>query len=106
MTDQPRKLPVLAIESSGLETLKRLVAQYGPGAVVRLHVSDDALRSACELYEPTVPRCRTCPNFQTDCDDNGEHSVKYCSNQCDGEDATFPQDGSGYCWLHPDASHD
>ena len=57
--------------------------------------------AALSLYEPVVPRCKTCKHFTKDWDEDTGHHWFYCPHI--EHDDLPPQDGSGYCWLHPEA---
>jgi hypothetical protein len=52
-----------------------------------------------ELFEPAVPRCRTCPNFST------PYPPQRYGWRCTRHNSHVRQDGSGYCYDHPEANH-
>jgi hypothetical protein len=53
-----------------------------------------------EVYEPAVPKCRTCKNNAVDYDDVNNVSYRHCAVLTFDGGETFPQDGSGYCHEH------
>jgi hypothetical protein len=121
MPSEPRKLPVLYVptidgapdfdtqECDDGQTESLIVALASERYIDR-YSSEREEAGFCPVvmvpYEPAVPRCRTCPNLQTDHGEHSEPLCLYCSLLGSDEMGNFPQDGSGYCHMHPEASRD
>jgi hypothetical protein len=91
----PRKLPVLP----RIYVAAADKAYWEPRA--SLETAEEAAKeigSVVTVYEPAVPRCRTCNQVTRVIANRTEY-------RC-AQGLPIMQDGSGYCWLHPEARRD